>query len=518
MAWTEFSVLSWLRESRQSRKLILLIVFIALVLDNMLLTVVVPIIPSYLYSIKHQKNETEIQTIRPEIVSSTVDSFQSIFSYYDNSTMDTGSQSNRTRSRNLYHTQTEQMVVNMTNVSSDCPTEDKDLLNENVQVGLLFASKATVQLITNPFIGSMTNRIGYQIPMFAGFCIMFASTISKCLFVIYFHVDAAFFISDPFSFLFFILGMGMLASVYTDDEERGNAMGIALGGLAMGVLVGPPFGSVMYEFVGKTAPFLVLAALALLDGAVQLLILQPSRAQPESQKGTPLLTLLRDPYIIIAAGSICFANMAIAMLEPALPIWMMETMCSSKWQLGVAFLPASISYLIGTNIFGVLAHKMGRWLCALLGMIIVGISILCVPFAKNIYGLIAPNFGVGFAIGMVDSSMMPIMGYLVDLRHVSVYGSVYAIADVAFCMGFALGPSAGGAIAKAIGFPWLMTIIGIVDILFAPLCFFLRSPPAKEEKMAILMDHNCPLKTKMYTQNNVQSYPMGDDEESESDE
>lgn len=28
----------------------------------------------------------------------------------------------------------------------------------------------------------------------------------------------------------------MLASVYTDDEERGNAMGIALGGLAMGVL------------------------------------------------------------------------------------------------------------------------------------------------------------------------------------------------------------------------------------------------------------------------------------------
>lgn len=31
-------------------------------------------------------------------------------------------------------------------------------------------------------------------------------------------------------------GMGMLASVYTDDEERSHAIGIALGGLAMGVL------------------------------------------------------------------------------------------------------------------------------------------------------------------------------------------------------------------------------------------------------------------------------------------
>ena len=41
--------------------------------------------------------------------------------------------------------------------------------------------------------------------------------------------------------------------------------------------------------------------------------------------------------------------------------------------------------------------------------------------------------------GMVDSSMMPIMGYLVDIRHVPVYGSVYAIADVAFCLGFAIG-------------------------------------------------------------------------------
>lgn len=41
--------------------------------------------------------------------------------------------------------------------------------------------------------------------------------------------------------------------------------------------------------------------------------------------------------------------------------------------------------------------------------------------------------------GMVDSSMMPIMGHLVDLRHAPVYGSIYAIADVAFCMGFAIG-------------------------------------------------------------------------------
>ena len=46
---------------------------------------------------------------------------------------------------------------------------------------------------------------------------------------------------------------------------------------------------------------------------------------------------------------------------------------------------------------------------------------------------------LGFGIGMVDSSMMPELGNLVDIRHSSVYGGVYAIGDIAFCLGFAVG-------------------------------------------------------------------------------
>jgi len=34
------------------------------------------------------------------------------------------------------------------------------------------------------------------------------------------------------------------------------------------ILVGPPFGGIMYEFVGKEAPFLLLAGLALFDGCM----------------------------------------------------------------------------------------------------------------------------------------------------------------------------------------------------------------------------------------------------------
>lgn len=61
-------------------------------------------------------------------------------------------------------------------------------------------------------------------------------------------------------------------------------------------------------------------------------------------------------------GSITIGNLGIAMLEPSLPLWMMESWSAGSIERGAAFLPASISYLIGTNIFGPLAHKIGRYL------------------------------------------------------------------------------------------------------------------------------------------------------------
>jgi DHA1 family solute carrier family 18 vesicular amine transporter 1/2 len=100
--------------------------------------------------------------------------------------------------------------------------------------------------------------------------------------------------------------------------------------------------------------------------------------QKEGQEGPSLKSLVKDPYILAAAGAITFANMGIAMMEPSLPIWMINTMHSDNWQLGAAFLPASVSYLIGTNVFGRMSHRIGRWLCALIGLVIIGVSLMCV--------------------------------------------------------------------------------------------------------------------------------------------
>uniref|UniRef100_A0A5F9DUW0 Solute carrier family 18 member A1 n=1 Tax=Oryctolagus cuniculus TaxID=9986 RepID=A0A5F9DUW0_RABIT len=466
-----------LRDGVASRHLVLVVVFVALLLDNMLLTVVVPIVPTFLYTTEFQGVNTSL----PHGRALTSPAFSAIFSFFDNSTVAVGDRGPKATARTNSTSVTTPAPVTapFSARNGNCWQDTEFLGEENLRVGVLFASKALMQLLVNPFVGPLTNRIGYHIPMFAGFVIMFLSTVMFAFSGTYALLFVARTLQGIGSSFSSVAGLGMLASVYTDDHERGRAMGIALGGLALGVLVGAPFGSVMYEFVGKSAPFLILALLALLDGALQLCILRPSKVSPESTQGTPLFMLLRDPYILVAAG--------------------------------LAFLPASVSYLIGTNLFGVLANKMGRWLCSLIGMVVVGVSLLCVPLAPNIFSLIGPNAGLGFAIGMVDSSLMPIMGHLVDLRHTSVYGSVYAIADVAFCLGFAVGPSTAGAIVRAIGFPGLMVIIGVINIAYAPLCYCLRSPPAKEEKLAIL-NQGCPMDTRAFaTQRTPKAFPLGED-------
>lgn len=113
----------------------------------------VPIIPSYLYNLDEStdvvlKNNTPSQQNPPG-------AFHNIVSLYDNTVRSLVSNTT------AMSTDLVPIVPTATEVplnSSDCPRSNSKLLNENVKVGMLFASKATIQLITNPFIGPLTNR------------------------------------------------------------------------------------------------------------------------------------------------------------------------------------------------------------------------------------------------------------------------------------------------------------------------------------------------------------------------
>lgn len=454
---------------QQSGRFTLCIVYISLLLDNMLLTTVVPIVPDMLYQIENNNS-------KPKFSNSLITSV-TVYSLNCSEV-----QENCTKH---YHVENTSVVE----ILEDYITP-QNIINENEEVGLLFASKAIVQLAVNPIVGPLTNRMGCPTPLFVGTLILIAS----CLTFAYGETFTAMFLARSIqgvgSACISVAGMAMIADKYPNDKDRSKIMGITMGGIAAGVLMGYPFGSIMYDFVGKTCPLLILASLLCLDSVALLIFLRP-RLEPERLLvGTSIVKLLIDPYIILVSGAICVSTFAIAILEPCLPIWLMESISPPRWQLGMVFIPDSVGYLLGTNFFGPVAFKFGRWCTAMVSMIVVGLCAITIPLSTHVLQLAVPHFGLGLGIGIIDASLMPMMAYIVDSRYVALYGSVYAIAQVAVCTAYSIGPLLGGHLVKIIGFAWVMRIVGILNLLYCPLCYFLKSTPVLEENIAINLQGN----------------------------
>ena len=45
-------------------------------------------------------------------------------------------------------------------------------------------------------------------------------------------------------------GLGLLGTRYTDDKARGNAITIVVSGMTLGMIMGPVYGGVMYQYTG----------------------------------------------------------------------------------------------------------------------------------------------------------------------------------------------------------------------------------------------------------------------------
>ena len=139
---------------KRQRRLIMVIVCIALLLDNMLYMVIVS---------GNIVNFSLMQTSLSMQVPIIPDYLQSIGAW-------STTPSNITKA--VPSTAKTSKIITTTIATS----KDDDDSAEDVAVGTLFGSKAIIQLLINPFSGALIDRIGYDIPMCIGLCVIFLST------------------------------------------------------------------------------------------------------------------------------------------------------------------------------------------------------------------------------------------------------------------------------------------------------------------------------------------------------
>lgn len=493
----EKGILTDLQERIQNpdsqRKLVLVIVCVALLLDNMLYMVIVPIIPIYLE--KLNEDSEAAQAYDPSIASNLPQLDTTPFMDLPKPTVKTvARKKGRVRRRttpipsnmSLYNDTFAGFSAQDAIVGKTIPILVKYTGNKHSDagVGALFASKAIVQLFVGPISGTVIDRIGYETPMIIGLSIIFISTSIFAFGRSYGVLFAARSLQGVGSAFADTAGLAMIADRYKIDSERSKAQGIALAFISFGCLFAPPFGGFFYTYAGKEVPFLVLSLIALIDGIMLKFVMKPAHKEmkalgekQEVKNGTPIYRLIMDPYIALCAGALVMANVSLAFLEPTIALWMKETMNVDEFQIGAVWLPAFVPHVLGVYVTVKLAklHPTKQWLITAIGLVIEGLSCLIIPFCTNFGMVIIPLMIECFGIALVDTAILPTLGYLVDHRHVSVYGSVYAIADISYSLAYAFGPIVADKIYQSIGFTWLNVGICLSNILYAPLLIVLKN-------------------------------------------
>ncbi|EDW38970.1 GL13834 [Drosophila persimilis] len=493
-----------------NRCLIAVIVYLALLLDNMLLTVIVPILPDYLAGLDLEASTPLVLSLEETTPSSKLSHL-----YRSGEMLGGGHQLHTAKhpipgksmvNFTLLQISTERPTTttitptptptptatatatalildivqsggtNATSSTSKVPSESLiasnvhsnsnrslTLAQENGSIGLLLAMKALVQLIFNPIVGNATGKFGYRLPIVVGtFFLLVSSLVFTVGRILLGAIGWARAVQGVGSACINICGMSLVAQNYPEEARRSKVMGIILGSIALGVLLGYPFGGILYDLLGKSAPFIILSTFIFFSLGLQLLTLdlsvQPEVVVEETPKWRPLLECKMILAIVLA---IWFSTSTMAMLEPY-----------------------SVGYFVGTNFFGSVAYRFGQVKVSCISLLLVGIASILIPSATTVSQLLLPHFALGLGIGVIDAALVPLLATFVDATlaqeeqgevttPISSYGTVYAIQQTSVSLAYCLAPLIGGELAQTFGFAWLMRIVGICNMIYGPVLVYL---------------------------------------------
>ncbi|XP_071790284.1 synaptic vesicular amine transporter-like [Asterias amurensis] len=434
-----------IQEFRESKWLLVAVVTVAMVFDNCLMTAVVPLLPVVLLGKCHRDSSTE-----------TIEDFGNLTSVMDSH--DTV------------------VIIEL----SEC---EKAV---NTNLGLLLASQFVVRMALSPLGGYLCRKWGYFVVMMIGCLLMITSSL-----VYAFSTSYAAYLVGRITHGFAAVsnevgGLGVIGYRFRDDDkQRGFVLGFVVCGFAVGSILGPVFGGLLGDSMGPMFPFLVFAGLLTLLLVAQMSIYQPETETEEHEDPMALLHILKSPNALIAAGSLTMASVVFGILEPALPVWMLQTMAARTWQLGAVFIPSGTFYVIACTTMGFVSYRIGRWLCIAVPIFVLSVNVALLPFATSFLKLLVPMAVVGFCFGAVDVNSCAVLFYIAERDFKGAYGAASALITLAFSLGFILGPALSSILLNNVGFEWMLRGLGICTALLTPLCCILRgsdSEPTSSEK------------------------------------
>ncbi|XP_053620147.1 synaptic vesicular amine transporter-like [Plodia interpunctella] len=351
--------------------------------------------------------------------------------------------------------------------------EDTSVGGSQAIVGLVLGAKAAAQLITAPFAGAAVCKHGpARVLQVATATLAAAATVfmlcsgrtgasgacCACAGRITHGAAAA---------MAGVAGLA-LAAAAVSNEQRDKAIGALLGAVALGVLVGYPFGGASYSLWSPGAPFLLISIALLTNLVMQIMFLDHEKFnQPIHQSETgvwgsasSMLRVAKKESVAACVGAVLLTTSVMAALEPCLPLWIMTVFHPQRWQTGVVFVPDSLGYLAAASALGGALHAERL---ALAGQLAVGLAALAVPLATSVSGLALPHAILGCGLGATDAALVPAL----LRRHTRHVPHLAALLQATSSLAYALGPIVGGVLSWCVGFETALRTLGVLNLLYA---------------------------------------------------
>jgi len=334
-------------------------------------------------------------------------------------------------------------------------------------IGLLFAAFGVTLLGVSIPIGAASDRIGRKAPIVGGLVLLALSTVLFAFAESLPALFAARLAQGAADAITWVVGFALIADLY-GPAERGRVMGVVMSGTSFGLMIGPSLGGWLYETGGMKLPFLTVAALAA-AGAIGVLWLRPPTVRT-AREAVPLGRLLRVRAVAVCALTVVVAASTVAMLEPAVSLWLSADLGLNPSRVGIVFGVAAVAATALHPVFGRLSDRWGGRRLTMIGLILTALMMPVVSRASSFPSAIALYLLMGSALALVVTPSLAFMAEATSSAGVESFGVSYGVYNFAWGLGLLVGPAIGGFLFEQLGFArltllWMPLVVGTTILL-----------------------------------------------------
>lgn len=328
------------------------------------------------------------------------------------------------------------------------PTYSARLGASPAQIGILFASYGVALLAATPVVGMVSARVERRTLIMLGLGGVAFATLLFARATTFEGLLAARALQGIAAAASWTAGLALLADTFP-PERRGRAFGLSSAASSVGTLVGPPFGGLLSDRFGYSAPFLVVALLGTTGGLAAAWALRKG-APRRVVSGAAGVGLVRDGGVRGVCAFVVLGASLLGALEPMLPIHLTSAFDASRSEVGLLFAAATMAFGVAAPVAGWIADRRGTALPMRVGWALsaLALPLLVLPRAIGVEAAAMAGFGVALAFAMTPT--LRALASTVD-RLGGDYGVAYAAYNAAYAIGIMLGASVGGLLVGAMG-------------------------------------------------------------------